>query len=1122
MLEVRNLKKEYKTKNGVVTKALDDVSLTFPETGMVFILGKSGSGKSTLLNVCGGLDKADSGEIVIKGKSSKEFSGSDFDSYRNTFVGFVFQEYNILDEFTVEQNIALALELQNKKRDKAIIDKILDDVDMTSFASRKPNTLSGGQKQRVAIARALVKEPQIIMADEPTGALDSKTGQQVFDTLKKLSKEKLVIVISHDRDFAEQYGDRIIELKDGKILSDQTRAPIDAEHQNVKFFGTDVVSITNGAELTDDDLQSIKKFLNKSGGSAVISTSREQITQMQQDRPEIDVGAFENIKEQPKSKEYPKQKLIRSHLPVRHAIKMGGSSLKTKPVRLMFTILLSLVAFILFGLVSTLMMFDGHDVTVQTFMDSGINYINLGKEYFISESYDDDDGENTFEYTNSTVFTDEEYNEYLKKYGNAIRSVDANGLSVDNVTMTSYVSSFYGPNGGYRINGYIPATAALDILAGELPSADDEIMITDFMFDGLKASGTKFKKSNDSNAQTVTVSDYSSVLYRNCNAAFIVSGKKYKIVGVFKGMVVPADYKSMKESADKNEQNTNNGMGLWLWQTELENGLYNRIAVTEDFFETVAESGGNNDSIDVYRYFKRSGDELDIRTRNAENQDNNGDNVRLYMLADYSESGNKLKIYGLDGTAKTSVGKVEVYLSDYTLVGLYKKVYNDFVRALEMDQSYGDMLSQKRGEAELEYSLQHRMPEWHDEKYFNKTQYDKDVADWESAFNAWQKEPGNEGETEYEYEYSTGNYRPYKEDDKYYDSEQYQIDSNEYHTQRNEYIESEVNKYRKNGAYLELAEQLKKEYLEENPEPDRETDDQAYWDWYYRMQEQCDPITRMSFAVNAAEFASRLKTVVGLFDQMGVPAFDLEIGNESSGYSAMTLGGYFMGGSNCSSAAYLGTTLYNTYYFATNDWSSNASLSTKYETPDDAYINRIFIPYGGDSATIDEVLNTVGVRAADDSIVNIGNSVMTMLNNVIELADTLKKAFVIAGVVFALFAFLLMFNFISASITAKKKEIGILRAIGARITDVFKIFISEAFIIALICFVLAMAGSWGLCTLLNSIILEDMGMSMSLFVFGPISILFILAIALVTALVSTVLPVALYSRKPPVDSIRAL
>lgn len=226
MLEIKSLCKTYKTKGNVITKALDNVSITFPQTGMVFLLGKSGSGKSTLLNLCGGLDTPDSGEIIVKGRSSKTFSGSDFDSYRNTFIGFVFQEYNILNEFSVEDNIALALELQGKSKDKERIHNILKQVELESFAKRKPNTLSGGQKQRIAIARALIKDPEIIMADEPTGALDSNTGKQVLETLKKLSETKLVIIVSHDREFAEIYGDRIIELKDGKILSDVSKEQV--------------------------------------------------------------------------------------------------------------------------------------------------------------------------------------------------------------------------------------------------------------------------------------------------------------------------------------------------------------------------------------------------------------------------------------------------------------------------------------------------------------------------------------------------------------------------------------------------------------------------------------------------------------------------------------------------------------------------------------------------------------------------------------------------------------------------------------------------------------------------------------------------------------------------------
>ncbi|MCX4314549.1 MAG: ATP-binding cassette domain-containing protein, partial [Clostridia bacterium] len=149
---------------------------------------------------------------------------------------------------------------------------------MKEYARHKPNTLSGGQKQRVAIARALVKNPEIIMADEPTGALDSNTGRQVFDTLKKLSENKLVLVVSHDREFAEQYGDRIIELKDGKIISDMTRcADEQADGKNVRFVGTDTVCVQSGATLTDEEFASIKEFLSKNKGGAVITSSREKV-----------------------------------------------------------------------------------------------------------------------------------------------------------------------------------------------------------------------------------------------------------------------------------------------------------------------------------------------------------------------------------------------------------------------------------------------------------------------------------------------------------------------------------------------------------------------------------------------------------------------------------------------------------------------------------------------------------------------------------------------------------------------------------------------------------------------------------------------------------------------------
>lgn len=220
MIELKNVSKIYKSKKGNNTQALDNVTLKFDNKGMNFILGKSGSGKSTLLNIIGGLDKYDSGDMIILGKSSKDFNQADFDSYRNTYIGFVFQEFNILEDYDVYENIVLALQLQQKVVDKKKIDKLLEKLELIELKHRKVNELSGGQKQRVAIARALIKDPKIILADEPTGNLDSTTGKQVMDLLKEISKEKLVVVVSHDNESANVYGDRIIEIKDGTVIND--------------------------------------------------------------------------------------------------------------------------------------------------------------------------------------------------------------------------------------------------------------------------------------------------------------------------------------------------------------------------------------------------------------------------------------------------------------------------------------------------------------------------------------------------------------------------------------------------------------------------------------------------------------------------------------------------------------------------------------------------------------------------------------------------------------------------------------------------------------------------------------------------------------------------------------
>ena len=368
MLEVVNLVKTYKTKKADTIYALNNVSIQFPETGLVFLLGKSGSGKSTLLNAIGGLDKFDSGEIIIKGKSSRDFSQSDFDSYRNTFIGFIFQEYNILENFSVAKNLALALELQGKKANKEEVDRLLAQVEMLDYANRKPNQLSGGQKQRVAIARALIKNPEIIMADEPTGALDSNTGKQVMDTLKELSKTKLVIIVSHDREFAEIYGDRIIELKDGKVIKDVTKKEVASQEtpSGIRVIDDNLIYIKRGQSVSDTDIQSLAKLIKvKSQNQDMFLSFDDKANSKLKEGASInDSGNKEQFlqteKEDINTKEYSGKdfKLIKSHLKFSDSFKMGASSLKTKVGKLVFTIILSLFAFTVFGVVDTFSTWD--------------------------------------------------------------------------------------------------------------------------------------------------------------------------------------------------------------------------------------------------------------------------------------------------------------------------------------------------------------------------------------------------------------------------------------------------------------------------------------------------------------------------------------------------------------------------------------------------------------------------------------------------------------------------------------------------------------------------------------------------------------------------------------------
>lgn len=273
MLKIEAITKKY-TTNGLTQMALDGIDLCFRDNEFVAILGPSGSGKTTLLNIIGGLDRYDSGDLIINGISTKQYKDRDWDSYRNHTIGFVFQSYNLIPHLSVLANVELALTIsgisKNERREKA--KKALQEVGLKAHIDKKPNQLSGGQMQRVAIARALVNDPEILLADEPTGALDSETSIQVMDLLKEVAKDRLVIMVTHNPELAESYANRIVQIKDGHVINDTNPYIVnknelsDIRHENM---GKSSMSILTALQLSFNNLKTKKArtFLTSFAGS---------------------------------------------------------------------------------------------------------------------------------------------------------------------------------------------------------------------------------------------------------------------------------------------------------------------------------------------------------------------------------------------------------------------------------------------------------------------------------------------------------------------------------------------------------------------------------------------------------------------------------------------------------------------------------------------------------------------------------------------------------------------------------------------------------------------------------------------------------------------------------------
>lgn len=1073
MLEVKNLLKIYKTKGGAEVRAVDDVSVAFNEKGMVFLLGKSGSGKSTLLNLCGGLDSPDGGEIVVKGRSSKDFTRADFDSYRNTFVGFVFQEYNILDEFSVEDNIALALELQGKNKDRAAVAEILSKVDLTDFAKRKPNTLSGGQKQRVAIARALVKNPEIILADEPTGALDSATGKQVLDILKKLSQDKLVIIVSHDREFAEQYGDRIIELKDGKIISDVTKTKIAATKtsENVSFIGNDTVSVKDGSALTDEDMKKIRSFLSSKSGNIVIASGDKEVSAYKKVAKIEDDGAKESFRNTEKAdvpeKKYgaDDSKLIRSKLPLKHAVKIGASGLKVKPFRLFFTILLSFIAFAMFGLFSTLTFYDKTSTAVESYKQSDYDYLFSAKKYNSTTTYyanGEKEGSSTTSYY--TRFTPEELEAAKQKYGDVYGAYNFSSdkysisgtIRIANSKALNY--SYYSTD--VKMFVEVPSgRKGFELLTDTDMSAlgSSDVVISSYLFDSLKYAGL-FDGLSASGGY-VTLINYDDIIGKQLALSGMSSGVTVVTVkGVYRADP-PEKFVGIKNDTEPEDSALSSA-----YRKLIDSGMYSMLLVSPDFYDAHLTLTYNGSS-----YFDYS----------------------KYSLHDYME----LRCFAEDGSeTAVSFSYVAPY-NETTLNGKKAVFFNEGQTTL----SEREVLLPFASMSPFLYPAI--------EKQALQQRNDAYNAEYDKTFDLYEAKYSDEIEeyrhTQYQ-NYINFGYSPElaeekaESDAKYYTENLITNDDPSFFNRLNTIASDAYNEFNNKAyGYLSLVETG---FYNENG---------------------------ISIAATTEDFAKALEYLWQFGDPAEIASKAMTV-YESSGaataYSSLKCAGYTYGGTFISMIYTDQSTFESLYAEYGNKESQDQGdyysvENTKYKESANAKYICFVLPFPEDKV-LTSLLDDENAVAEDESFSVIATPLSEQLAFVNQLVSSLEKVFLWVGVVMALFSMLLLFNFISVSIANKKKEIGILRAVGARSTDIFRIFYSESAIIAVICYALAMIACFVICPILNTTIAAALGAS--IFVFGPISWLIMLAIAVFTSVIATFLPVYSIARKKPVESIRAL
>lgn len=440
MIRVDGLTKIYKSKFKDSCIALDNVSFTLPNKGFVFIVGKSGSGKTTLLSLLGGLDEISKGDIVMMGQSVKDFSHKDFVDYRNSTIGFIFQDFHLLDELTIEENIRLSLSLQNIENDNPV-QQALCDVGLQDYAKRYPKELSGGEKQRVAIARALVKNPHILLADEPTGNLDSKTTIQILTLLKKLSENRLVVIVSHNLADAREYADRIIELSYGKIINDLKRNPL--YDSNVKIKQNHLFLPIN-KKLNDDEITIINDALKNGKINTLVQVD--------------EVFVENNDSSIAQSVTYEKSKT--THISLKNTLKLGIKFLKKDALKVCVYSLIVACLIAILGLSELIATFKPSTIIQKELTSSNQHNIAIAKNDLVEQNIS----------TNSSCIFDISDEEIQKYYDNGY---EGNAYKLVNVTLQ------YGTHStlchSHLITTYSPTDTFYNGLRGTLVTTEEYI-----------------------------------------------------------------------------------------------------------------------------------------------------------------------------------------------------------------------------------------------------------------------------------------------------------------------------------------------------------------------------------------------------------------------------------------------------------------------------------------------------------------------------------------------------------------------------------------------------------------------------------------------------------------------